>query len=730
MGNIVSMGYGSSPEAPSGPARTDIIQRLSSEDLKRYTEGFRRVCRNDSTSSASSAVDASVGEQETPSGAIGGGHPPLPPPPPVSRNGAPAAPASTQRRNNNAARVGVGGVVSNASVSGEGMSKKLFRSKLLSSFPLIPHSLSDRLFEVLDQEQRGTLSVELVLRGMALLKHGTRDEHEQLLFTIYDLDNTGLVARDVIDRFMDVIYGRKRARHPSSVELLNRIFAGRATLTFDEFRAVVHEKDAKGDALLTAWLELLVDHIGRKEDEAIAVLERQYNPIVIRHRIAEATKFSTNEIAALEKQFHRLFDTKGGASNRIAAEQFMDVLVQHHFPRAVLEQLCTVGTAIKGIVLFDEFCMFLSNVSRGSVKEKCEKLLTLFGWKPSSVDEPTSTEDVATASSVLRSVLSMCESSLRSGETDQEKSSTVEEMHYEEAQTEVNKLDSDGLCCDRLRVLSWANESSAIVQLLHQMSFAACLLFGIKPDSGYLEKRIIVWHWRNAAQSPADPPHADIYRVGDTWNLIATKWWQQWCRFVGMNELNGTPHGALLLPQIPRQATLSETDAQELVHEAARQHAVQGDDSAHSRPGPIANWSLLKTSGSRRLKEKIVIGKDFHLIPTSVYSTLTQWYNGGPDLFRSIVELDNGVRQLELFPLVLRVARVDASNGGVIMSGEEVVERLGRVMTKTVLPLTMVLILFILRAHPDRDLPPKTGGRLLHYKGVHLRYAPVEILSH
>lgn len=59
------------------------------------------------------------------------------------------------------------------------------------------------------------------------------------------------------------------------------------------------------------------------------------------------------------------------------------------------------------------------------------------------------------------------------------------------------------------------------------------------------------------------------------------------------------------------------------------------------------------------------------MVPSLVYSTLVSWYNGGPDLSRSIVEL-NAVLQIELFPLVLRVSRVDPSNGGVIMSGEEV----------------------------------------------------------
>lgn len=60
------------------------------------------------------------------------------------------------------------------------------------------------------------------------------------------------------------------------------------------------------------------------------------------------------------------------------------------------------------------------------------------------------------------------------------------------------------------------------------------------------------------------------------------------------------------------------------------------------------------------------------MVPSLVYSTLVSWYSGGPDLSRSVVELPNATLQIEMFPLVLRVSRVDPSNGGVIMSGEEV----------------------------------------------------------
>jgi hypothetical protein len=145
--------------------------------------------------------------------------------------------------------------------------------------------------------------------------------------------------------------------------------------------------------------------------------------------------------------------------------------------------------------------------------------------------------------------------------------------------------------------VEWATSSSAVQDMLHRMAFAACILFGIKPDSAYLEKRIVEWHWREAVR--------DIF-VGQTWNFIASKWWLQWCKFVGMDETNGTQRAtALVIPQLPREAVWNEdgTSDDEMLNQVV--HA--------SRPGTIANWSLLKRSGSRRLKDKLLIGRDFHV---------------------------------------------------------------------------------------------------------------------
>lgn len=49
--------------------------------------------------------------------------------------------------------------------------------------------------------------------------------------------------------------------------------------------------------------------------------------------------------------------------------------------------------------------------------------------------------------------------------------------------------------------VEWASDATVMQQLLHQLAFAACILFGIKPESPHLERRIVEWHWQQATQA-------------------------------------------------------------------------------------------------------------------------------------------------------------------------------------------------------------------------------------
>ncbi|POM67790.1 Ubiquitin-specific protease [Phytophthora palmivora] len=311
MGNMMSMGGHASTDASAVDA---YVSRLSDAEIKRYTDGYRRICRVEGASSSTNT---------------------------------PAFHRASSSASNGSSSNLTGAAVTAATEAANGplLSKKLFRNKVLGAFTMIPHSLSDRLFEVLDTEHTGELSLVNVLSGLAWLKHGTFEEQVQLLFIIYDLDGAGEISREVLDRFMDVIYGRKRARHVSTVKFLDKVFDGRTVLDLREFREIVQVKDERGDALLVKWLAVLAAKIGIEDDPQILALEKTYNPVAIRRRIAQATLFSLTEVTALERQFQKMFDPKGGASTRIPASQFIEVLsAKGLFPEMLLEKFCACGS--------------------------------------------------------------------------------------------------------------------------------------------------------------------------------------------------------------------------------------------------------------------------------------------------------------------------------------------------------------------------------------------------
>ncbi|KAG6617608.1 Ubiquitin-specific protease [Phytophthora cinnamomi] len=608
MGNMLSLG-GAGAGASAGDARLmdAYVARLSDAEVKRFTDGYRRICRVEGPRSSASSSSSSGGTI-TP------------------------APSTFLASNGNSSNLSGSAASSDAAAAnGPLLAKKLFRNKVLGAFTTIPHSLAERLFEVLDTERSGELSLANVLSGLAWLKHGSYEEQVQLLFIIYDLDAAGSVSRDVLERFMDVIYGRRRARHASTVRFLGRIFDGRAALDLAAFRRVVQLQDERGDALLVKWLAVLAARIGTEDDPHILALEKTYNPVAIRRRIAQATSFSLTEVTALERQFQKMFDPKGGASTRIPSSQFVDVLsARGLFPEAMLERFCAC-TAMPELVLFEEFCQFLSDFCRGGAGDgKVHHLFHIYS------DRSTTVRVDFAAMKELIHVGVHCDANEATVDAEQEEERLVEEISA--TQTAEAGWDEEAFA-------QWAAGAVAVQRLLDQLAFAACIVFGLKPESAFLEKRIVEWHWQEATR---------VFGIGQTWNLVGAEWWRKWCDYVKMDPRIGSPYGSLPVPQIPPN-TVVEVARNIRGNIALRAASFSGDGGGNRppRPGPIANWGLLMQSGSRRLKQKLVLARDFYMIPSSAYAVLFSWYSGGPDLVRSIIEvptMSEPELQLELFP--------------------------------------------------------------------------------
>ncbi|KAF0300546.1 Ubiquitin carboxyl-terminal hydrolase 32 [Amphibalanus amphitrite] len=95
--------------------------------------------------------------------------------------------------------------------------------------------------------------------------------------------------------------------------------------------------------------------------------------------------------------------------------------------------------------------------------------------------------------------------------------------------------------------------------------------------------------------------------------------------------------------------------------------------AAPPRPGAVDNLPLVQTPANKvtnltgeggRLRTDVTLtrGRDFELVPESLWKALVQWYGGAPGLPRQVIQPSPGVSlELELYPINLRLLRHQAA---------------------------------------------------------------------
>ncbi|KAF0691190.1 Aste57867_17538 [Aphanomyces stellatus] len=250
-----------------------------------------------------------------------------------------------------------------------GMDKDTFREMVLSAFPRMPKTLGERLFDVLNTEHSGLLQWSELLSGLDLTQKSTNgnkalfaENQAKLLFAIYDLNDTGQLQRDVLDRFVN---------SPPSI-------------AYAEFTAVL---EARNPAFLVEWIEKLARHVGRKPRRAIEELQNRYNVVRVREHIQMSTRLTLEEICALEKWFQRAL--KGRL--KLETSVFLDE-AGTHLPRAMCDLLAVhLGSAMD----FAQFCTVVSHCARGTRQSKRAFLFSL-------LVEPDASPIVASAEKAAR----------------------------------------------------------------------------------------------------------------------------------------------------------------------------------------------------------------------------------------------------------------------------------------------------------------------------------------
>ena len=271
--------------------------------------------------------------------------------------------------------------------------------------------------------------------------------------------------------------------------------------------------------------------------------------------------------------------------------------------------------------------------------------------------------------------------------------------------------------------------SSSLPHEFSRLIFQLChVVLGLRPLTRKEEGEIVRGWLEREEKAPLV--------VGSLWHLITMDWWTQWHAYVNHQDSPGCTGSRLgspseLIAKSKSKKTLSidstlAMDADKSVvgtsyHQIAdnngssygslgrrsitpggsssscqlgtpsnsprssrKNSAAQGNGIPRPRPGLIDNSSLVQhapytkvtslTMEGGRLKSsgKLVRGRDFELIPERLWKALMLWYGGSPSLPRQVIRNKDGIIELELNPLSVKLLKhqtVPRPNNSSMMSG-------------------------------------------------------------
>ncbi|XP_069942664.1 ubiquitin carboxyl-terminal hydrolase 32 isoform X4 [Cherax quadricarinatus] len=229
--------------------------------------------------------------------------------------------------------------------------------------------------------------------------------------------------------------------------------------------------------------------------------------------------------------------------------------------------------------------------------------------------------------------------------------------------------------------------STALLDIIFQVCH---IVLGLKPSTRAEEGEIVLG-WLRRAETKS-------LTIGQFWYIINMEWWNLWLEYVNhqspgsdSSSLSPSSHssspassqcGSLKRTKLQKKSANSEgtvaSDASQCSSTSSPSHSPRLTRRAATSPGPllvpsrppaIDNSPLVEPNTSKvmlltgeggRLKRNVplVQGRDFVLVPDSLWKALQQWYGGAPALPRQVIHgRSSGEVELELYPVTLRLFR-------------------------------------------------------------------------
>ncbi|CAH0394748.1 unnamed protein product [Bemisia tabaci] len=563
------------------------------------------------------------------------------------------------------------------------ISKQLFVKDVLGEN--VPPVVAEHIYAACGGTARGIAFKELVC-GLVLLTRGSDEEKYKFLFGLYSNENGSYISGEEFHRTLNTLEADKVP------DYINTLCNEHGRISYEEFREWLKEHP---DAFsLSRWL--------LSEPCTVSLSNEQKTPTFYQ-TLAGVTHLEESDIMELEKRYWN-FKAKSN-SGRLDLTTLLP-LISPPVPLSVCPGIFAAFDENRdNHIDFKEMACGISAACRGPLTERLKFCFKVFDSDRDGVLCKAEIEHMINVLLFIRSE--------NQSEDEREKyphSSPSTKNDVDSILADINQFSSIQDCLTMEEYLMWTIDNSLPLDFLNLIFQVCHIVLGLRPMTRKEEGEVVLG-WANREERRG-------YIPGQFWFLIDIVWWKLWNDFISPNSVvNGNVESLEDVPNTKvntlKRATsklgstgkLFQLGQSSLVENSValdnnasvvgtgitlnlwsqtqpvndkvsstietsspRQSPVPGRRGVMPRPGPIDNSNLvaaptykvpsLTAEGGKLKRHLLTRGRDFELVPESLWTALSDWYGGAPRLPRQVI-LPKGASQpdLELYPVTLRLLR-------------------------------------------------------------------------
>ncbi|XP_039299269.1 ubiquitin carboxyl-terminal hydrolase 32 isoform X1 [Nilaparvata lugens] len=541
----------------------------------------------------------------------------------------------------------------------------------------VPTNVAEFLFIACGGVPDKGIAWKELLCGLVLLTRGEKEEKYRFVFSLYCNESGTHINQYEFQKTVESLESRFV---PVSVSTL---FHKRDRVTFDEFREWLKwetEREDGGCISLNKWI---------LKEPCSVTLGNECDSPTFYQTLAGVTHLEEMDIVQLEKRY---FALKESSQTGKLDEETLRPLISPPIPLSVCSGVFNAFDENRdNHIDFKEMACGISAATRGPLTERQK-----FCFKVFDVDRDghLSEDEMKHMIDVMLFV--------------RYKSKAKKEFVPTLMKELNNYAGSDkGLTVEEY--LMWTVDNQLPMDFLNLLFQVCHVVLGLRPVSRSEEGDIVMgWQEREDERGCA---------VGQFWYLISMEWWTNWLDYVSStlsSSLSGSdsrmtgsdcsPSGSLKRLRMSKRSlqnslvenTVALENSSVIVTGITSLECGSNQRSSSSllaapfsswdspsgspnqsprtgrrnmHPGHIDNTSLILASPYKvgtltgegaKLKQSptLVRGRDYELVPDSLWKALCQWYGGSPALPRQVIMSKSSCElELELYPITLRLLR-------------------------------------------------------------------------